>query len=64
VGENIALGQLTVDEVMDSWMKSPEHRENILDRDYRDLGVGLALGESRAGFRTLWVQTFGRRARD
>ena len=63
IGENIALGQLTVDEVMDSWMKSPEHRENILDRDYRDLGVGLALGESRKGFRVLWVQTFGRRMR-
>lgn len=61
VGENIALGQLTVDEVMDSWMKSPEHRENILDPEYRDLGVGLALGESRKGFRILWVQTFGRR---
>jgi uncharacterized protein YkwD len=61
VGENIALGQLTVDEVMDSWMKSPEHRENILDRDYRDLGVGLALGDTRKGFRVLWVQTFGRR---
>lgn len=61
IGENIALGQLTVDEVMDSWMKSPEHRENILDHDVRDLGVGLALGEGRQGFRVLWVQVFGRR---
>jgi uncharacterized protein YkwD len=63
VGENIALGQLTVDQAMDSWMKSPEHRDNILDREYRDLGVGIALGESRKGFRVLWVQTFGRRIR-
>ncbi len=64
VGENIALGQLTADEVMDSWMKSPEHRENILDPEYRDLGVGLALGESKKGFRVLWVQTFGRRQKN
>lgn len=61
IGENIALGQLTVDEVMDGWMKSPEHRANILDPDVRDLGVGLALGEGREGFRILWVQVFGRR---
>src|SRR5262249_22009106 len=61
VGENIALGQLTVDQAMDSWMKSPEHRDNILDGEYRDLGVGLAMGESRKGFRILWVQVFGRR---
>ncbi len=62
VGENIALGQMSVAEVMDSWLESREHRENILDRDFTQLGVGLTLGrDAKTGeYRTLWVQCFGR----
>lgn len=59
VGENIAEGQLTVDEVMKTWMKSPGHRRNILDPDFKELGVGLALGRSGDGYRVLWAQAFG-----
>lgn len=61
VGENIAEGQQTVNEVVDSWMRSAGHRENILDRRYTRTGVGLALGrDSKTGeYRILWVQTFG-----
>jgi uncharacterized protein YkwD len=59
VGENIALGQLSVEQVMDAWMKSPEHRRNILDRDFVHMGLGLAIGEGPQGFRVVWVQTFG-----
>ncbi|MBN1851990.1 MAG: CAP domain-containing protein [Pirellulales bacterium] len=39
VGENIALGQRSVPEVMHSWMSSPGHRANILSRRYRRIGV-------------------------
>jgi uncharacterized protein YkwD len=60
IGENIAEGQFTVDEVMDSWMKSPDHRRNILDRGFTELGVGLALGKGKNGERrVLWAQSFG-----
>ena len=59
IGENIAEGQLSVAEVMDTWMHSPGHRRNILDRDFRELGVGLALGRSGDGWQVEWVQTFG-----
>jgi uncharacterized protein YkwD len=59
VGENIAEGQFTVDEVMKTWMNSPGHRRNILDPDFRELGVGLALGRSGSGYRVLWAQAFG-----
>ena len=38
VGENIANGQKTVDEVMTSWMNSPGHRANIL-ADYTEMGA-------------------------
>ncbi|MFL6262475.1 MAG: CAP domain-containing protein [Thermoanaerobaculia bacterium] len=59
IGENIAEGQLSVEEVMDTWMHSPPHRRNILDRDFKELGVGLALGRSGGEWQTEWVQTFG-----
>ena len=61
IGENIAEGQQSVKEVVDSWMRSAGHRENILDRRYTRTGVGLALGrDPKTGeYRILWVQTFG-----
>lgn len=59
IGENMAEGQLSVDEVMDTWMKSPGHRRNILSPDFRELGIGLALGRSKGSYRVLWAQAFG-----
>jgi hypothetical protein len=61
IGENIAEGQLTVDEVMDTWMHSPPHRRNLLARDFKELGAGLALGRSGGGWQVEWVQVFGTR---
>lgn len=43
-GENIAWGTLslsTADAIVVSWMNSPEHRANILDKQYLELGVGI-----------------------
>lgn len=62
IGENLAEGQMSVDEVVDGWMKSPGHRENILGPEYSELGIGLALGRSgRSGeYNAVWVQNFGR----
>lgn len=59
IGENIAEGQVSVEEVVDTWMNSPGHRRNILDPDFQELGVGLVLGQSRDRWRILWVQNFG-----
>lgn len=39
-GENIAQGQQTPEQVVDSWMKSQGHRENILSAKYTHIGVG------------------------
>ena len=61
IGENIAEGQLSVAEVMDTWMHSPGHRRNILDKDFKELGVGLAMGPSGGTHRVLWAQNFGAR---
>ena len=61
IGENIAEGQTSLAEVMKTWMNSPGHRHNILDRDFKELGVGLALGKSGGAYKVEWVQTFGTR---
>ena len=44
VGENIALGTMqlaTPASIVASWMKSPDHRANILNPDFRDSGIGI-----------------------
>lgn len=52
-GENIAKGQRNPTQVMQSWMNSTGHRNNILAARSTELGVGLAERH--------WVQVFGRR---
>jgi uncharacterized YkwD family protein len=39
-GENIAQGQRTPGEVVGAWMKSPGHRQNILNPQFDSIGVG------------------------
>ncbi len=41
-GENLAYGFGSSDQVMTAWMNSPEHRANILDTDYQDVGFATA----------------------
>ena len=55
-GENIARGQEDAEAVMDAWMDSPGHRANILNCDYRTLGVGAYLSDDSG---PLWTQNFG-----
>lgn len=43
-GENIAYGYDSADEVVSDWMKSDGHRANILNPDYKYLGVGVSNG--------------------
>ncbi|MFJ3700340.1 MULTISPECIES: CAP domain-containing protein [Streptomyces] len=54
-GENIARGQADAQAVMDAWMNSEGHRANILNCDYRTLGVGVHLGSGGPW----WTQDFG-----
>lgn len=53
-GENIAAGQRTPAEVMEGWMNSQGHRENILSDSFGRLGVGYTVVNGRA----YWVQMF------
>jgi len=40
--ENIAAGQRSEDEVMDSWMNSSGHRTNIMNTKYTHFGAGMS----------------------
>ena len=47
LGENLEWGTgalATPRGALESWMKSPGHRANILRRSFRELGVGVVLG--------------------
>jgi len=55
-GENIAAGQSTPAEVVESWMNSEGHRANILSPDFTKLGVGYC--QVNSGYKYYWVQLF------
>lgn len=55
-GENIAAGQRTPKQVVEAWMDSKGHRANILNADFRKLGVGYATANDIYGH--YWVQLF------
>jgi len=44
-GENLAEGFYNIEDLMNAWMKSPTHRENILKKEYVEVGVGIAYGD-------------------
>jgi uncharacterized protein YkwD len=59
LSENIAAGYTTPSAVMEAWMNSSSHRENILRAASWEIGVGYYSG---AGYYYhYWTQDFGRR---
>jgi uncharacterized protein YkwD len=55
VGENIAYGPQSADEVVQGWLESPGHCENIMDSRFAEMGVAFAAGHSsKRGL--YWVQ--------
>lgn len=55
-GENIAAGQATPEQVVDSWMNSKGHRENILNPTYHKIGIGYY--NSGKNYVHYWTQCF------
>ncbi|MEU9165526.1 CAP domain-containing protein [Streptomyces sp. NPDC048424] len=54
-GENIARGQGDAQAVMNAWMNSPGHKANILNCEFRTLGVGVHVADGGPW----WTQDFG-----
>ena len=53
--ENVAAGQSSAEQVMNSWMHSEGHKANILTSEFRSIGIGCF----RIGNVYYWAQNFG-----
>jgi len=59
VGENLARGYFKDSkDLVDGWMKSPDHRENILNPKFREIGVAQREGKFQGKEQYLAVQIF------
>ena len=59
LGENIAFNYSDVNSVMNAWMNSPDHRANILNANYTQIGVGITYSSSGQPY---FCQDFGQPA--
>lgn len=57
-GENIAAGGATPTQTIQQWMNSPGHRQNLLSRNFTQIGFGYVSAPSTA-YGHYWVQVFG-----
>jgi uncharacterized protein YkwD len=63
-GENLARGYTTAPDVVDAWMASPSHRENILSPNYSEIGFAVESGSLTGSDTVLVVEMFGTRSAD
>ena len=68
VGENLAWGagrRATPEQTVAAWMASPGHKRNILDGQFREIGIGVTLGAPVRGQSdaATYVTNFGTRIR-
>ncbi|MBQ2183880.1 MAG: SH3 domain-containing protein [Lachnospiraceae bacterium] len=54
-GENIAAGQGEPKDVVEAWMNSPGHRDNIMNKDFKKIGIGYCEGGEYGAY---WAQLF------
>lgn len=64
-GENLAMDFKTSEGMVKAWMNSPAHRDNILNPDFDEIGIGVIKGEftDKSGERetTMVSNMFGRK---
>ncbi|NBI05298.1 hypothetical protein D3Z33_00325 [Senegalia massiliensis] len=54
-GENLAAGQRTPESVVNSWINSPSHKKNILNKNFTKIGIGYIKDNNGYPF---WTQMF------
>lgn len=59
-GENLARDFQESNAVVTAWMNSPSHRENLLNKNYQDIGIAVVNGTLLGHETTLVVQMFGK----
>ena len=57
-GENIAAGQMTPEEAVAGWVRSPGHCANLMNGGYSEMAVAHAVN-ARSDMGVYWVQQFG-----
>ena len=57
LGENLAGGQTTPQQVVQAWMDSKTHRENILNKQFKEIGI-VYYYQSNSKYKHYWVQHF------
>ncbi len=58
-GENIAAGQNSVASVMSAWLASPGHCANLMNPNFRDIGLACVSGSASNAYRSYWAMTLG-----
>lgn len=58
-GENLGKGFRTSEGLVEAWMVSPTHRDNILSPHYKDIGIAVVEGTLLGKQTILVVQMFG-----
>ena len=59
IGENIAAGGESPEQTLQRWMANEQHRANILNPYYTDLGLAY-LFDASSPYQHYWVQVFGK----
>jgi len=63
-GENLAKGFTDASSIVNAWMNSETHKENILSNKYRDVGFAIVPGTLQGEDTVLVVQMFGSTANE
>lgn len=58
-GENLAKGFINSEDIVNAWMASPDHRENLLSENFKEVGFAVKSGELKGEQTFLVVQEFG-----
>ncbi len=60
-GENLARGFSNTSDIVNAWMASPSHRDNMLSSNYDDVGFAISTGSLTGSDTVLVVEMFGRK---
>ena len=63
LGENLAKDFNDEEEIVNSWMTSPKHKENILSDKFQDTAIAVVKGEFEVKETIVVVQIFGEKLR-
>ncbi len=58
-GENLAVGFSSPEAMVEAWVESPTHFANIIDPDFKDIGIGSSVGMYGENIAVYVAQHFG-----